>query len=118
MKALSQLFLTLIVLLSLAACGGGGGGNGSSGGAFNGGTYALTISPGATTLAQNSQTTVTVGVKNPDGTTVSKGLAVSLSVTPVDIGSVGTTAGSVNRRQAGHRSIPSDQRGVAFSVAG
>jgi len=104
MKALSQLFLTLIVLLSLAACGGGGGGNGSSGGAFNGGTYALTISPGATTLAQNSQTTVTVGVKNPDGTTVSNGLAVSLSVTPVDIGSVGTTAGSTSNTATGSTS--------------
>lgn len=94
MKALSKIFVFLAVLI-LAGCGGGGGGsNGNSGGGFNAGTYSLTITPGSTTLAQNAQTTITVGVKNPDGTVVSNGLSVSLSVTPVGIGTVGATAGT------------------------
>ena len=93
MKALSKILVLLTALLSLAGCGGGSNGNGNSGGAFNSGTYNLTITPGSTSLAQNSQTNISVAVKNPDGTTVSNGLSVSLTVTPTDVGSVGATAG-------------------------
>ena len=96
MKALSKLVFPLAALLSLAGCGGGGGGNGSGGGAFNGGTYSLTIAPSATSLAQNSKADISVTVKNPDGTTVSNGLAVSLTVTPTDIGTVGATSSSTS----------------------
>jgi len=94
MKALSKIFLPLIVLLGLASCGGGSGGNGNSGGAFTGGTYSLTISAGSTSLSQNSSTGITVTVKNPDGTTVSNGLSVSLSVTPAGAGTVSAGNGS------------------------
>ncbi len=97
MKALSKIFLPLIVLLGLAGCGGGGGGsNGNTGGAFTGGTYSLTIVAGSTALAQNSSTPITVTVKNPDGTVASNGTTVSLSVTPAGAGTVsaGTGAGA------------------------
>jgi hypothetical protein len=94
MKALSKIFLPLIVLLSLAGCGGGGGGNGSTGGAFNQGTYSLTISAGSTSLAQNSSTGITVTVKNPDGSTASNGTSVSLSVTPAGAGTVSAGSGA------------------------
>ncbi len=97
MKALSKVLVLLTALLSLAGCGGGGSNsNGNSGGAFNGGTYNLTIAAGATTLAQNSQTNISVAVKNPDGTTVSNGLSVSLTVAPSDIGSVGATSSATS----------------------
>src|SRR5207245_2561400 len=95
MKALSKIFLPLIALLSLAGCGGGGSNsNGNTGGAFNGGTYSLTVVAGSTTLAQNSSTGITVTVKNPDGTTVSNGTSVSLSVTPAGAGTVSAGSGT------------------------
>ena len=95
MKALSKFFLPLIVLLGLAGCGGGGSNsNGNTGGAFNGGTYSLTVVAGSTTLAQNSSTGITVTVKNPDGTTVSNGTSVSLSVTPAGAGTVSAGSGT------------------------
>lgn len=126
MKALSKILVLLSALLSLAGCGGGGSnGNGNSGGAFTGGTYSLAVTPGTTTLAQNAQTTINVAVKNPDGTTVSNGLTVSLAVTPIGIGTVGATASSTGNTATGSTSggiasfvfLSAAQGGTAHVVA-
>ncbi|MDE1960980.1 MAG: hypothetical protein KGH80_05225 [Xanthomonadaceae bacterium] len=94
MKALCNLFVLMLASIALASCGGGGGGNNS---AF-GGAPVLTVSVSASpaSITTNSFTTLTVTVKNPDGTPAQNGAAVQATLNPSTIGSLsaGSTSGS------------------------
>ncbi|MBS0557558.1 MAG: hypothetical protein JSR27_09135 [Proteobacteria bacterium] len=94
MKALRNLFVLLLASIALASCGGGGGGSNS---AFGGGP-ALTVSVSAspTSITTNSFTTLTVTVKNPDGSLAVNGAEVQATLNPSTIGSLsaGSSSGS------------------------
>jgi len=86
MKALCKTFFLLLVGIALTSCGGGGNSNNS---AF-GGAPVLTVSIAAspTSITTNSFTTLTVSVKNPDGSPAVNGAGVQASLTPASIGSI------------------------------
>lgn len=90
MKPIAR-FLTSLALLALAGCGGGGGGGTSSGGAFNPVVYQVSVTTGAASISQNSTTPVTVSVKRSDGTAVPEGTKVTVTSTPANAGTLGTS---------------------------
>lgn len=94
MKALRNLFVLMLTSFALASCGGGGNSNNS---AF-GGAPVLTVSVSAspTSITTNSFTTLTVTVKNPDGSPAANGATVQATLNPSTIGSLsaGSTSGS------------------------
>ncbi len=94
MKALCNLFVLMLASFALAGCGGGGNGNNS---AF-GGAPVLTVSVSASpaSITTNSFTTLTVTVKNPDGSPAANGAEVQATLNPSTIGSLsaGSTSGS------------------------
>lgn len=94
MKALRNLFVLMLASFALASCGGGGNGSNS---AF-GGAPVLTVSVSASpaSITTNSFTTLTVTVKNPDGSPAANGAAVQATLNPSTIGSLsaGSASGS------------------------
>ncbi|MGH8041432.1 MAG: beta strand repeat-containing protein [Rudaea sp.] len=127
MKALCKLFVLLLASFALASCGGGGGGGSNS--AFGGGpALTVTVTASPSSITTNSFTTITISVKNPDGSAAANGTVVGVSLTPSTIGSlsVGTTSGgSVSTTlTSGTASVvfnSSNQTGtaqIAASVAG
>jgi hypothetical protein len=94
MKVLRNLFVLMLASFALASCGGGGNGSNS---AF-GGAPVLTVSVSASpaSITTNSFTTLTVTVKNPDGSPAANGAEVQVTLNPSTIGSLsaGSASGS------------------------
>ena len=94
MKVLRNLFVLVFASIALASCGGGGGGSNS---AFGGApVLKVTVVASPSSITTNSFTTLTVSVKNPDGTPAANGAEVQATLNPQTIGSLsaGSESGS------------------------
>lgn len=94
MKALCKTFVLLLASVVLASCGGGGNSNNS---AF-GGAPVLTVSVSASpnSIGTDSFTTLTVTVKNPDGSPAQNGAGVEATLSPASIGTLSGAAGTAS----------------------
>src|SRR5450432_1010118 len=94
MKDLCKTFVLLLASVVLASCGGGGNSNNS---AF-GGAPVLTVSVSASpnSIGTDSFTTLTVTVKNPDGSPAQNGAGVEATLSPASIGTLSGAAGTAS----------------------